>query len=94
MPENRISGNWDRFNQNDFVTDAKEDTRSCQNLSEPSQESFYNSSKIDQGYRSPLIHYANNATCKDSMKISSTTTNFLSKEKMYYQSVVTLNAKS
>ena len=46
MSENRISGNEDRFNQDDFVIDTREDTKSCQDLSEPSQESFYNSSGI------------------------------------------------
>ena len=47
MSENRISGNGDRFNQNDFVIDTREGAKSCQDLSEPSQESFYNSSGID-----------------------------------------------
>ena len=94
MSGNRISGNWDRFNQNDFVTDAKEGIKSFQHLSEPSEESFYTSSGTDQGYRPPLILYASSVTCKNSVKISSTTTNFVSKGKMYYQSAVTLNTKS
>ena len=47
MSKNRISGNGDRFNQNDFVIDTREGTKSCQDLSELSQGSFYNSSGID-----------------------------------------------
>ena len=43
--------------------------------------SFYNSSGINQGYKSPIIHYISSGTCKDSVKISSTTTNFVSKGK-------------
>ena len=38
MSENIISGNGDRFNQNDFVTDTRAGKKSCQNLSEPFQE--------------------------------------------------------
>ena len=49
MSEKRISRNGDRFNQNDFVIHTREGTKSCQDLSKPSQESFYNSSGIDQG---------------------------------------------
>ena len=81
MSENRISGNGDRFNQNDFVIDTREGAKSCQDLSEPSQESFYNSSGIDQGCGSPIIHNTSSGTCKDSVKISSATTNCVSKEK-------------
>ena len=81
MPENRISGNGDRFNQNGFVIDTREGPESCQDLSEPSQESFYNSSGIDQGCGSPIIHYTSSGTCKDSLKISSAATNCKSKEK-------------
>ena len=81
MSENRISGNDYRFNQNDFVIDTRKGTKSCQDLSEPSQESFCNSSGIDQGCRSPIIHYTSSGTCKDSVKISSTTTNPVSKGK-------------
>ena len=81
MSEYRISGNGDRFNQNDFVIDTTEGTKSCQNLSKQSQESFYNSSGTDQGYRSPIIHNTSSGTCKDSVKISSATTNCVSKEK-------------
>ena len=62
MSENRISGNGDRFNQNDFVIDTREGTKSCQDLSEPSQEPFYNSSGIDQGCWSPIIHNASSGT--------------------------------
>ena len=36
MSENKISGNGDRFNQNDFVIDTREGTKSCQDLSESS----------------------------------------------------------
>ena len=81
MSENRISGNGDRFNQNDFVIDTREGAKSCQDLSEPSQESFYNSSRINQGCGSPIIHNTSSGTCKDSVKISSATTNCVSKEK-------------
>ena len=81
MSENRISGNEDRFNQNDFGIDTREGAKSCQDLSEPSQESFYNSSGIDQGCGSPIIHNTSSGTCKDSVKISSATTNCVSKEK-------------
>ena len=81
MSENRIFGSGDRFNQNDFVIAIKEGTKSCQDLSEPSQESFYKSSGIDQGCRSPIIHYTSSETWKDSVKISSITTNCASKGK-------------
>ena len=81
MSEKRISRNGDRFNQNDFVIHTREGTKSCQDLSEPSQESFYNSSGIDQGCGSPIIHNTSSGTCKDSVKISSATTNCVSKEK-------------
>ena len=33
MSENRISGNGDRFNQNEFAIDTREDTKGCQNFS-------------------------------------------------------------
>ena len=81
VSENRISGNGDRFNQNDIVIGTREGTKSCQDLSEPSQESFYNSSRIGQGYRSPIIYYTSNGTSKDSVQIFPTTTNYVSKGK-------------
>ena len=56
MSENIISGNGETFNQNDFVTDTKEGRKSYQDLSEHSQESFYNSSGIDHRCSSPIIH--------------------------------------
>ena len=93
MPENRISGNGDRFKQSDSVIVTREGTKSCQNLSEPSQESFCKSSGIGHDNWSPITHYTNSGTCKDSVTISSTT-NCMSKEKMNYQSVITLNTKS
>ena len=74
MPENRISGNGERFNQND-----SDCTKSCQDLSEPSQELFYNSSEIGQCCRSPIIHYTSSGTCKNSVKISSKTINWVPK---------------
>ena len=49
----------------------------CQNSS---QKSFYNSSGIDQGYRSTIIHNTSSRTYKDLVKISSTT-NRMSKGK-------------
>ena len=75
LPENRISGYRGRFDQNDFVIDTRIATKSCHDLSEPSQELCYDSPGFDQGYRSPLIHHTSSGTCKDSVKISSTTTN-------------------
>ena len=81
MSENRISGNGDRFNQNGFVINTREGPESCQDLSEPSQESFYNSSGIDQGCGSPIIHNTSSGTCKDSLKISLVATNSKFKEK-------------
>ena len=78
MSEKRISRNGDRFNQNDFVIDTREGTNSCQDLSKPSQESFYNSSGIYQGFRSPIFHNTSSETCKDSVKISLTTANRVS----------------
>ena len=81
MSENRISGNEDRFNQNHFVTDTGKGTKSTQDLSEPSQVKFYNSSRIDQGCGSPIIHNTSSGTCKDFVKISSIRTNCVSKEK-------------
>ena len=80
MSKNRISGNGDRFNQNDFVIDTREGAKSCQDLSEPSQESFYNSSGIDQDCGSPIIHNASSGNYKDSAKISPATINWVSKE--------------
>ena len=68
MSENRISGYGDRFNQNDFLIDTTEVTKSCQNLSEPSQELLYNSSGIDQGYRFSLIYCTSSGTCKNSVR--------------------------
>ena len=59
-----------------------------------SQEAFYNSSGIYQGYRSPLIHYTSSGTCKNLVRISSTTANCISKKKTNHQSVITLNTKS
>ena len=44
-------------------------------------KSFCNSSGIDQGYWSPLIHYTSSETCKDSVKNSSRTTNCVAKGK-------------
>ena len=67
--------------KNGFVIDTREGAKSCQNLSEPSQELFYNSFGIDKGYGSPLIHYTSSGTCKDSVNISSTTTNCVSQGK-------------
>ena len=81
MSENRISGNGDRFNQNDFVIDTTDGVKRCQDLSEPSQESFYNSSGINQACGPPIIHNTSSETCKDSVKISSATANCVSKEK-------------
>ena len=81
MSENRISRNGGRFDQDDFVVNNSEDTKNCQNLSEPSQESFYNISGIDESYNSPLIHYSSSGSCKDLVKITSTTTNCVSKAK-------------
>ena len=46
------------------VNDTREGKKSCQNLSELSQESFSNSFGIDHGYRSPIIHYTSSGTCK------------------------------
>ena len=60
---------------------TREGAKSCQDLSEPSQESFYNSSGIDQGCGSPIIHNTSSGTCKNSVKISSAATNCVSKEK-------------
>ena len=54
MTENKIYGTGDSFNQNDFVIDNREGTKSCQNLSETFQESFYNFFGIDQSYGSRL----------------------------------------
>ena len=34
MSEHIISGNGDRFNQNDLVIDTREDTKCCQDLLE------------------------------------------------------------
>ena len=73
ISENRTSGNWDKFNQNDLAIDTREVIKSCKNLLKPSQELFYNSFGIDQDYRSPLIHHISRGTCKDSVNISSTT---------------------
>ena len=70
MSENRISGNEDRFNQSDFGIDTREGAKSCQDLSEPSQESFYNSSGIDQGCGPHIIHNTSSGTSKDSVKIT------------------------
>ena len=57
MSENKIPGNRNRLSQNHFIIDNRKGTKSGQDLSEPSKESFYNSSATDQVYRFPLIHY-------------------------------------
>ena len=54
---------------NDFVIDTSKGTKNCQDLSEPSQEPFCNSSGIDKGCGSPIIHNTSSGTCKDSVKI-------------------------
>ena len=41
MSEHIISGNGDRFNQNDLVIDTREGTKGCQDLLEAPQNSFY-----------------------------------------------------
>ena len=92
MSENIISGNGETFNQNDFVTDTKEGRKSYQDLSEHSQESFYNSSGIDQGCSSPIIHYKSSGTCKFLLRFLKQKIVCI-KEKMNYQSVITLNTK-
>ena len=69
----------DSIKMTSSLTPEKE--KSCPDFSEPSQESFYNSSGIDQGCGSPIIHNTSSGTCKDSVKISSATTNCVSKEK-------------
>ena len=92
MSENIISGNGDKFNQNDFAIDTKEGRKSYQDLSEHSQESFYNSSGIDQGCSSPIIHYKSSGTCKFLLRFLQQKIVCL-KEKMNYQSVITLNTK-
>ena len=79
MPKNRISGNGDRFNQNDIVIH----TKSCQNFSRPSQESFYNFSRTDQSCRSPLTHSTSSDNYKDSVKIFSITTDCVPKGKKW-----------
>ena len=94
MSENRSSGNGEGFSQNDFVIDTRELTKSCQDLSESSQESFYNSPVIDQGYKSLLIHYTKSGICKDSAKISQQQQIVCLRDKTNYQSVITLNKKS
>ena len=43
MPQNITSGSRDRFNQNDYVIDNRESTKSYQKLLELSQEPFCNS---------------------------------------------------
>ena len=57
----------------DWIT--REGTKSSQDLSEPSQESLYNSSGIDQGFGPLIIDSVSSGTCKDSVKVSSTATN-------------------
>ena len=54
---------------------TREGTKSSQDLSEPSQESLYNSSGTDQGCGPPIIDSVSSGTCKDSVKVSSTATN-------------------
>ena len=41
MSEHIISGNGDRFNQNDWVIDTREGTKGCEDLLEAPQNSFY-----------------------------------------------------
>ena len=54
---------------------TREGTKSSQDLSEPSQESLYNSSGIDQGFGPLIIDSVSSGTCKDSVKVTSTATN-------------------
>ena len=92
MSENRISGNGDRFNQNDFVIDTREGAKSCQDLSEPSQESFYNSSGIDQGFLLYTIQAVEPANIQ--LRFLQQQQIVCLRKKMNYQSVITLNTKS
>ena len=78
MSGNTISENGERFSQNDFVIDNREGTQICQNLSGPSQVPFYNSSRINKDYRSPLIHYTGRGNCKDLVEIPSGATTCIS----------------
>ena len=92
MSKNRISGNGDRFNQNDFVIDTREGAKSCQDLSEPSQESFYNSSGIDQGFLLYTIQAVEPANIQ--LRFLQQQQIVCLRKKMNYQSVITLNTKS
>ena len=92
MSKNRISGNGDRFNQNDFVIDTREGAKSCQDLSEPSQESFYNSSGIDQGFLLYTIQAVEPANIQ--LRFLQQQQIVCLRKKMNYQSVTTLNTKS
>lgn len=69
MAKIRISGNGDTFNQNEFVVDKRERAKSCLNLLRTFQESFYNSSGIDQCCRSLILYCRSNGSYKYSVKI-------------------------
>ena len=90
MSENRISGYGDRFNQNDFIIDTIESTKSCQNVSELSQES----SLLELTRVICLIHYISSGTCKNSVKISQQQRIVCLRNKMNNKSVITLSTKS
>ena len=88
VSENRISGNGDRFNQNDIVIGTREGTKSCQDLSEPSQESL---TRV-VGLLSSTIQALEPA--KIQLRFLQQQKIVCLREKMNYQSVITLNTNS
>ena len=88
---------YKKINGNDFVIDTREVTKNFKTFLKrlfKTCSGVYNSSGIGQGCGSPIIHNTSSGTCKDSAKITSTTTNCVSKEKKKnYQSVITSNTK-
>ena len=72
-----------RFNQNDFVTGTREDKKggkTCQSLLRSHSTTLLELTRR-LSWNCPIIHYIGSGTCKDLVKISSTTTNCVSKGK-------------
>ena len=78
----------DRFKQNNFDTETREGTKSCQDLSEPSQESL---TRV-VGLLSSTIQALEPA--KIQLRFLQQQKIVCLREKMNYQSVITLNTNS
>ena len=94
MPENRISGNGDRFNQNDFIIDTREGkkvVKTCQNLLRSHSTTLLELTRVVD-----LLSSAIEAVepAKIQLRFLQQQQIVCLRKKMSYQSVPTLNTKS